>query len=168
MKSFKVNDRVMYMSKKIYRISNIETKNFGDEEKRYYALIDDKTENDVLYLPVDNELALKNIRPLLTKEEIDNSICESKNNVFKWNNAYRERAQQYNLLLKENNMSKLLTVVRTLLNKKREFEASKKNLPNVDSSFLNTIMQTINEEFSFVLNIQENEVESYILNKQNN
>lgn len=167
MKKFNINDRVMYMSKKIYRISKIETKNFGSDDKEYYVLVDDKGANDILYLPLDNDLALKNIRHLLTKKEIDKSIEDSLNVNFMWNNSYKDRVQIYNELLKENNMSKLLSAVRTILARKKEFEKVKKSLPSIDLNFLNGVLQVIDEEFSFVLNIKESDVVNYITNKKN-
>ncbi len=166
MKKYNINDRVMYMSKKIYRISKIEVKNFGNDDKEYYVLVDDKVDNDILYLPLDNDLALKNIRHLLTKKEIDKAIIDSLEIEFLWNNSYKERIQIYNDLLKENNMSKLLSAVRTILARKKDFEKIKKSLPSIDLNFLNGILQVIDEEFAYVLNIKEDDVVNYITNKK--
>ncbi len=166
MKKYNINDRIMYMSKKIYRISKIEVKNFGNDDKEYYVLVDDKVDNDILYLPLDNDLALKNIRHLLTKKEIDKAIIDSLDIEFLWNNSYKERIQIYNDLLKENNMSKLLSAVRTILARKKDFEKIKKSLPSIDLNFLNGILQVIDEEFAYVLNIKEDDVVNYITNKK--
>ncbi len=163
MNTFKINDRVMYMSKKIYKIANIEEKDFGFGPQKYFVLVDEKTNNDILYLPTDNETALKNIRHLLTKKEIDDSIIYSFKNDMAWINSYKDRGNYYNLLCKENNMSKILCAVKLIMAKKKEFEQIKKNLPVVDLTFLDTVLNVINEEFSYVLKIKEDEVLNYIL-----
>ncbi len=164
MKIFKIDDYVMYMSKKIYRITNIEKKNFSGEEKEYY-LLKDNSSSETIYLPIDNELALKNIRHLLSKKEITKILKDVPNHSFEWNSSYKDRAAFYNTLLKENNVSKLIAICKTIKNKNDEFKANKKSLPNLDLSFYKTIKQTIHDEFSFVLGIPHSEIEEYILNK---
>lgn len=162
MKTFNINDRVMYLSKKIYKIANIEEKDLGSGVKKYYVLAGDNSGKDVLYLPIDNELALKNIRPLLSKEEIEEAIIFASQNVIPWSNAYKDRITLYNALLKENDMKKILCAVKIIIQKKKEFETNKKSLPNVDMTFLNNSLAVINEEFSYVLKINEAEVLEYI------
>lgn len=164
MKIFKIDDYVMYMSKKIYRITNIEKKNFSGEEKDYF-LLKDNLKNETVYLPLDNELALKNIRHLLTKNEIEEVLNNVSKYSYRWNNAYKERAQLYNDLIKENNLSKLIAMCKEIKSKHQEFKASKKNLPNLDMSFYKGIAQTIQDEFSFVLGIPHDEIEAYIASK---
>lgn len=161
---FKINDKVMYKSKKIYVIDRIEQKSFGDEVLDYYVLIDENDENDIVYLPTNNQFALKNIRHLLTKDEIINAIKKSFSVSHSWNVAYKERLEHYNEILKNNNIVEMLSEVRMLLKKKIELEKIKKNLSSIDLTFLKNSMQTVNDEFSYVLGIDKDDVESYIIN----
>ncbi len=165
---YRINDRVVYLSKKVYIIARIDDLDFGDgNTRKYYILKSVRDADEEMCLPVDSEAAMKNIRPLLSKKEINAAIENSISNEIEWNQPYKERVQKYNELLKENNMSKILCVVKYLIRKKENSESNKKTLSNIDTIFLQDILRTIKEEFSYVLKISEDEVVPYILNKVN-
>lgn len=168
MEKYKINDLVIYMSKKIYRITNEEVKDFGDGPKIFYVLTEENKEQENLYLPKDNELVLKKIRHLLTKKEINKAIDDSFKLDITWNPLYKERALIYENLLKENDMSKILATINLIYEKKREQENIKKSLLNVDANFLNNILNVISEEFAYVLQIEKDKVVDYILARKPN
>ena len=96
---YKIGQKVMYLSKKMMVISAIEDKSFQENcIKKYYLLKSEKDDNNVIYLPVDSDIANKNIRPLLTKKEI-NKCIDSFNDIDSvYESSYKDRVLKYNEL----------------------------------------------------------------------
>ena len=117
MNTFKINDRVMYMSKKIYKIANIEEKDFGFGPQKYFVLVDEKTNNDILYLPTDNETALKNIRHLLTKKEIDQIEENTLNKIEKGLKANDREYNMDEIKAKINGTNKRQEIIKSIYDK---------------------------------------------------
>lgn len=162
-KMLKIGEKVVYLSKRILIISDIIDKDFGmGDLKKYYVLKDVNDQNNAIYLPVDSELAVKNIRPLLTKKMINKAIDESARTEVTYESAYKDRVNKYNELIKENNVSKMLSVIYLLLQKKNELLAMKKTLTNIDANCLQDLIRAITDEFSCVLKISKEEVLPYI------
>ncbi len=160
---YKIGQKVMYLSKRLMYIFNIEEKCFQENDiKNYYVLKDLKDPDSVIYLPVDSPLAYKNIRPLLTKKEIDESIDSSFYIDSLYESSYKDRVQKYNELIKSGDIKNMLSVIKMLLLKKEQLTKDKKSLSNVDAICLKDLINSIEDEFSVVLKISPSDVGDYI------
>ena len=104
---------------------------------------------------------------VLSSAEIDEIIGTSLNEEMLWISDNKERARSYTEILTEGNSAKILSMIKTLLNKKRELLENNKKLSANDLKILSSAQKMITEEFAFVLGIEKDKVEEYIVNKLN-
>ena len=104
---------------------------------------------------------------VLSSAEIDEIIGTSLNEEMLWISDNKERTRSYTEILTEGNSAKILSMIKTLLNKKRELLENNKKLSANDLKILSSAQKMITEEFAFVLGIEKDKVEEYIVNKLN-
>ena len=136
-------------------------------EKEYYELSPVYDAKTVIFVPVDSESLQNEMQHVLSSAEIDEIIGTSLNEEMLWISDNKERARSYTEILTEGNSTKILSMIKTLLNKKRELLENNKKLSANDLKILSSAQKMITEEFAFVLGIEKDKVEEYIVNKLN-
>lgn len=92
----------------------------GDTGKRYCILHPLKNRESAIYLPLDNKKLIAKIRPLLTKEEIDNLLMGIADRILEWDNDRRRRAEMFIEILVNGHTRELLLMIRCIYLKKSE------------------------------------------------
>ena len=164
----KVGDFIKYRQNGICEIKGIVKQNFAYMgEKEYFELSPVYDAKTVIFVPVDSEYLQNEMQHVLSSAEIDEIIGTSLNEEMLWISDNKERAHSYTEILTEGNSAKILSMIKTLLNKKRELLENNKKLSANDLKILSSAQKMITEEFAFVLGIEKDKVEEYIVNKLN-
>ena len=90
---FQVNDVIIYGAQGVCRISGKEEKNVGGVKKTYFVLKPVGDQGSTFFVPADNELVLKKMRRLLTKDEIHKLIDSMQSEDAVWVANENERKE---------------------------------------------------------------------------
>ena len=162
----KIGDFVTYRQNGICRIKGIVKQNFpAVGEAEYYELTPVYDEKTVIFVPLGADALTKQMRHILSREEIDEIITIAQNEGTGWIEDTKERAQIFGDILQGGERGKILWVIKVLSLYKKELEENKRKLYASDARLLTTAEKIITEEFSFVLGIKREEVLPYILSK---
>ena len=159
---FQVQQKVVYGIHGVCIIQQIQEQIIDYQKKLYYVLVPVERSDTQYLIPVDNEMAVQKLRPLLTKEEL---ICLLSHKAIAedvWIPEENLRKMRYKELINSGDRPMLLAMVRTLrLHKKRQLEQGRK-LHQCDDNFLRDAERLIYAEFSIVLDMSPAEVENYL------
>ena len=156
---FSIGDHVLYRQGGICLISEIRSEDFGTGATDYYFLRSIFNERSVFYVPVGAEYKL---RKVLSPSEIDEAIARSKSITHEWIDDTKKRSAAFEEILVEGDRGSIISLIRMINQKKTELENNKKKMYASDLRLLSSAMKFVSEEFSFVLGIEKDSVESYI------
>ena len=161
---YAIGERVMYATLGVVEIVDVVEQLGGDEMKKYYVLKEYASPNSSLtYLPLDNEQLLANLKPLLTREEIETAIRTAKDSPpLEWIEDNRVRADYYKKVLASLDRTKMLVLIDTVIEtgKKREKQGKKNFI--ADENSMRKAEKLLTTEFALVLGIPESEVHAFI------
>lgn len=159
-----IGDRVVYGAFGVMEIVDVVEQTFGGESKEYYVMREYSSQSSSLtYVPLDNELLLSQMKPLLTEEEIVEAIRLAKAAVpLEWVEDNRARSEKYKKMLSTADRALLLAMIETVYQTglKREAEGKKNYI--ADENSMNRAIKLISTEFALVLGIPEADVPEYV------
>lgn len=163
---FKEEEIVVYGRTGLCKISSIEDKAFSITSRlktRCYVLKPLNDGSSTVFVPVDNERLVSNMRYTLSKKEIDSLILAASKTELEWNENRRQRFEDFREILSQGITARLIAMIRCLAEKKKELLTKGKKLCLSDEGAFNEAKQMINEEFSYSLDILPDEVEAYVV-----
>ena len=159
-----IGDNVVYGAQGVMKIVDITEQELGDTTRRYYVMKEYASASTSLtYVPLDNELLLSNIKPLLTKQELIEVVKAARDaEPLEWVEDNRARSEGYKKILASLDRVKIMLMIESVIatGKKRESEGKKNYI--ADETCMKKAEKLINTEFSLVLGIAESEVCDYI------
>ena len=161
-KMLKLNDTVMYGTTGVCTVENIEKKTIGKVTRTYYVLRPKAQTSSTVFLPADNEILLRKVRTVMTADEIIGIIRELPAEPNIWVDDDNERKLRYNEIITSGDRKRCLLMVRTLRSHQKELAEKGKRLHIADERALKEGQRLIHDEFSYVLNIEPEEVGSFI------
>lgn len=161
---FVKGDIVAYGKNGVCSVEEIKPLSFseGMKECMYYILKPEANPESKIFVPAENEGLVSKMRDLMTKEEIDSLILDTKDREIKWDTNRRYRNENFHEILSRGVHSDMLLMIRCIIRKKHELMEIGKKLPTTDNNTLKSAEKLIQEEFSYVLKIDNTEVEGYI------
>ena len=155
---------VVYGTKGLCMVEDVKEMRFaaGMEKNTYYVLNPFNISKTTLFVPVDNEKLVSEIRPVMTKKEIDMLLLGMTDKKIWWENDRKRRAEQFHDILAKGVTEELLLMINCIYRKKQELMAIRKQLPASDGNTLKAAEKLVEEEFSHVLGINASEVGGYI------
>ena len=159
---YSVGEHVIYGTHGVCCISEITTMCFGPENKEYYVLSPLADPRSTIFVPLDSEILLSQMRPVLTKEEIDELLCSLEHGSLSWITNDSERKEFCQATLKSGDRLEILRMIDMLSIHREEMQDQKKHFHVTDERFLKEAEKLLHDEFSFVLGIPRAEVVSYI------
>lgn len=158
------NDYVNYSAQGICKIEDICPMNFGSgsSPREYYILKPIHQENAHIFVPVDNQKLVAQMRPVLSPEEIDRTILSVQDQKMPWISDRKLRLAQFQEILSRRREQELLLLVSCLYLKSRE---RAKGLSPIDAQILKKAESIIEQEFSFSLKISAQSIGGYIRQK---
>ncbi len=162
----KTGEYVSYKNNGICKIVDIVTKEFaGMDSKTYYELQMVFDQGNVLYIPVDAENLVQEMRHVLSAQEIEDVIVQSEQYQDMWIDDGKARAAQYEEILAEGDRSRILWIIKTLSAHRKQTEQNKKKMYAADAKVLASAEKIIKEEFAFTLGIDREQVIPYIIDQ---
>ncbi|MFR7854223.1 MAG: CarD family transcriptional regulator [Acutalibacteraceae bacterium] len=161
-KMLKLNDTVMYGTTGVCTVENIEKKTIGKVTRTYYVLRPKAQTSSTVFLPADNEILLSKVRTVMTADEIIGIIRELPAEPNIWVDDDNERKLRYNEIITSGDRKRCLLMVRTLRSHQKELAEKGKRLHIADERALKEGQRLIHDEFSYVLNIEPDEVGNFI------
>lgn len=152
---FQVNDVIVYGTQGICKIAGAEEKSDGGKKKTYFVLKPVSDPGSTIFVPTDNELVLRKMRRLLTKDEIHKLIdFMGSENVF-WEENENARKELYKNVLAEGDHLELIKMLKSIYAHKAQREAEGKRLHMSDERFFKDAEQILHSEFQYVLNLAD-------------
>ena len=151
---FQVNDVIVYGVQGVCKITGTEEKMLSGKKKTYFVLKPVGDKGSTIFAPTDNELVLKKMRRLLTKDEIDKLIDSMPDENAVWVANENERKELYKNILAKGDHLELIKMIKAVYTHKAEREAEGKRLHMSDERFFKDAEQILYNEFQYVLDIK--------------
>lgn len=158
---YEIGTVVNHPSKGVCKIDDMREEKFSGEKKMYYILHPLSEKNATVYVPVDSKKI--NLRKMLTKEEIISIISETDISIISWNSNANIRKVELSNYLKSEELSEVIALIATLHIRKEELQKIGKRLPATEERILHDAENKIYQEFSYVLDIRNDEVPAFIM-----
>lgn len=158
---FKINDYIIYGSTGICQITDIRDEKFGrNESKTYYIINPIYVENSTIYAPVG--LSESKMKKAMSVEEAYDLIKTIPEDDDVWVDDDNQRKDKFSKIIKGGDRAELVTLIRTLYNKKEEKINCGKKVHTSDEKFMKEAEKLLYEELALVLNIEREEVIPFI------
>ena len=163
---FQVNDVIIYGVQGVCRIVGTEEKIVSGMKKSYFVLKPVNDKNSTIFAPTDNEIVLKKMRRLLTKDEIYKLIDSMPDENAVWVANENERKELYKNILAKGDHLELIKIIKAIYVHKKEREAEGKRLHMSDERFFKDAEQILYNEFQYVLDLRsKNDLMAYIFKR---
>ena len=159
---YEIESVVMHITNGICKIKDIQEKSFTQNiNQKYYVLQPVFETGTTLFVPIENNPA--RIRTLLTKEDINGMMQTLANQQDKpWINDDNQRLSHFKTVLKNGNQQEILSMLHTIYLKQIQKKQSGKKLRFTDERVKNAAEKLVQQEFSYVLQIPQEEVPDWI------
>ena len=154
---FQVKDVILYGTQGVCEITGTEEKSVGGKKRTYFILKPVSDKGSTVFVPTDNELALRKMRRLLTGEEIHRLIDSLPEEGGLWIDNENERRELFKSVLSEGDPRELIRMVKAIHLHKTRREAEGKRLHMSDERFFKDAEQVLCNEFQYVLGIGDKE-----------
>ncbi|MBQ9413530.1 MAG: CarD family transcriptional regulator [Clostridia bacterium] len=159
---FQKGEYVRYAANGVCLVDDIRQMPELKREEYFYILRPIADRNSTYFIPVDNAKLTAKLRPLLTKEEIDDLIDSVRDVHEPWIEDRKERAELFRTILRECDMRAVLSLAGTIYLRKQFLDQEGKKLSPSDDSVLKQAESMTENEFAFVLHMQNTEVGPYV------
>ncbi len=159
---YSAGDNVVYGTHGVCSICEVTSMLFGSDMRDYYVLAPISDPKSKIFVPVDNETLLSQMRPIMTKEEIAILLDSVVPDALEWIPNDSERKNFCASVIKSGDRMALINLIEMLWKHQERMRDSKKHFHVTDERFLRDAEKMLGEEFSFVLGIPSYEVPSYI------
>ena len=150
---FQVNDVIIYGTQGVCRITGTEEKMLSGKKRTYFVLKPVSDKGSTIFVPTDNELVLKKMRRLLTKDEIHKLIDSMRSEKAIWVANENERKELYKSILAKGDPIEMIKMIKAIYAHKKEREADGKRLHMSDERFFKDAEQILYNEFQYVLDL---------------
>ena len=163
---YKAGDYVKYGVNGVCLVKDIQELSFtGGAASKYYVLSTNTNSSTVIYVPVGNENLTSKMRRILTKEQIDATLTEVDSHEIEWIENRKERIERFQTILNNGDTVDLLRLIACIYKHKQSVIKQGKKFSLTDEGFMQQAESIIENEFSFVLDIEPHRVKDYIQNK---
>lgn len=159
---FQVGDKVVYGAHGVCRVVN-EEERLVDRKRLTYLALEPIGQHGARYLvPIQNAAAMAKLRRILSKEELETILQSEEVRADGWIKDENLRKQTYRELINSGDRARLICMVHTLYRHKAAQAAAGRKCHLCDENFLRDAEKLLNSEFAIVLNMESDQVRSYI------
>ncbi len=163
---FQVNDVIIYGTQGVCKITGTEEKTVSGKKKTYFVLKPVSNQGATIFAPTDNEVVLRKMRRLLTRDEIHKLIDSMRSENAVWVANESERKELYKSTLAKGDRMELIKMIKAIYTYKKEREAEGKRLHLSDERFFKDAEQILYNEFQYVLDLGgRDDLMSYIFGR---
>ena len=148
---YNVSDIVAYSSQGICEITEICRREIAGTVMDYYVMKPLFDSRSTVSVPVSNEKLVSRIRRIMTADEAAALLDSINDGEILWLDNDAQRRDLYQTILTEGIPSRLASLFRTLMLRKRTLESSSRKLRSTDETCMRTAEKLIVRECSFAL-----------------
>ena len=161
---YEKNEILVYGNNGVCRLTDIRRESFTDQPEMYYILSPVFDERSTIYVPTESISAVKKLRPIMSKDVLDEMLTNAKNSDTQWESNDRIRGEQFKSVTAKGLSPALLEVMKSLTIKKDELKKSVKKLHASDERTLAACEKIIGEEYAYAFGVDVNDALSHIKN----
>ena len=159
---YQIGDFVVYGTHGVCRILTIEERRIDRKTAAYYILEPVEQVGTCYMVPVQNEAAVAKMRPVMTREELDDLLRCPEVREDAWIPEENQRKQVYRELIGSGDRKALLRMVCTLFRQRQaQLEAGKK-FHLCDENFLRDAERLLSSEMGLILQLPPEQVIAYV------
>jgi len=162
---YNVDDKIHYGGSGVCVIQEIAVMRFGRTRERYYVLRPLHQNASMIYVPVDNPQLVAKMRPVLTREQVEELIASMPEVETCWIDDPQERKTSFDAMLRSNDCRDLIVIIKTLHEQKKRRQSQGKSLHVSDDTCLREAQRLLYDEFAGALGLKPAQVNEYILQK---
>lgn len=159
---YSVDDLVVYGIHGVCKIADIEEKSIGGKKVSYYMLVPENQMGANFYVPIHSTAAVAKLRPLLSKEELEDLLRSSEVRKDAWITDESKRKQRYKELIGSGERAAVLSMVRALHIQKDQQLAAGRKFHLCDENFLRDAEKLLSSEISRVLDLTPEEAIAHL------
>lgn len=161
---YQAGDQVVYGIHGVCRIVELQVQMINRKKVEYYVLEPFTQSGSRYFVPSQNEVAVSKLRPILTRQEIEQLLESDISRSNCWIEDENQRKQYYKELITSGDRGALISMLRALHAHKELQAENGKKFHISDANFMRDAEKVIYSEFSMVLDIPYDQVEAYIWN----
>lgn len=161
---YSFGDRVVYGGSQVCVVGEIEKKSFDGENFSDYVKLTPVDAPNSSYFVQCSRMA-ERVRPLLSKEEVLSFIDRMPSIEHEWISDRAKRRNEFADILRSDDYSQLIGMIKALSTERTKRRKQGKGLMSTDEKALETANKLLSQEFSYVLGIEAEELDSYIENR---
>lgn len=159
---FSVSDFVVFGSADVYKIVDICQKDFGEDSKRNYYVLNPVFGNSLdVYIPTSHKQMP--MRKILSKKEIVQIIKSMSDDDDKWIDDHKQRKTICSEILASGDHEKIIRIIKSIHIHQIKLEKQGKQLINTDKELLKAAEKLIHHEFAAVLDLEPEQITDYII-----
>lgn len=159
---FSADTYVRYASSGVCLVEEIKTMTVAGTAREYYILRQMDGTASVICVPTDNDALCAQMIPVLTRKEIEQTVCSACGDAMPWIDDRKERTERHRAILRRCDRRELLQLVGCIYLRKQELASEGRRLASSDENTLRQAERMVNNELCFVLGIDEAQVGGYI------
>lgn len=165
---FNIGDTVIYGAQGICKIEEKIQKDLKGKMTEYFVLKPIYEKSSTIFLPLENDVLMSRMRPILSKDEVLDIINTIPSKETIWIENENLRKTKYGEILVRSKPIELVQLIKTLfLHEKKQKQIGRK-FHLTDEAFLKDAEKILYSEFAYVLNIKTNEVIPFITEQLEN
>ncbi len=160
---FALGEQVVYGIHGVCRITDTEERLVDRKKVQYLVLEPADSPGTRFLVPSQNPAAMAKLRPVLTRQELENLLASGEIRKDVWLTDENARKQRYRELITAADRTALLQMVFSLHAHKAAAQAAGRKFHLCDENFLRDAQRLLSAEFSLVLGIAPDAVGEYVL-----
>ena len=159
-----IHDYICYGASGVCQVEDIRPIRFGTgaPAREDYVLQPVGQESASIYVPADNRSLTDRMRPVLTKDEIDQLLVSVQGECLPWVEDRKQRLDVFRGILSRGDERELLLLARCLYQKSQK---RANGLPSMEAQILKKAESMIAQGFAFSLHMEPQQVGDYIRRK---
>ena len=162
---YKVGDTILYNGSGVCRVEEIMQRNFQDKVIDYYVLRPVTSQSAKVFVPMGSEELSTKMKKVLSEQEIRALIQTMPDGELIWVDNENQRKERFKNILKSGSRKDLISLIRTLYTRQKDLKENGKKLTATDDRFFKDAEKMLYEEFAYVLDIEEEDVLSFIFDQ---
>ncbi len=155
---FKVGQTVRYSQVGVCRVEKICQLTVGRDVESYYALMPLYKKGSTVYVPLKNEQLTSKMLPLLTKEEIEETLLAVQEKKTEWIRDFRKRSEFAKTAMQSADRKEALFLIKSIYCRRRQLAFEGIRSHTTDDYFLKEAEELVYGEFAHVWQMPLEEV----------
>ena len=159
---FSIGETIVYGCEGVCVIERLEEMKVGRDRAQYYVLRPVSRNTSTLFVPANNAQLLQKMRPVLTKEELHALLTKTAHAQGEWIEDAAQRKTVFQSLLSCGERENILLMLRLVHLQRQALAQKGKHLRTADEQFLRDAEKLFRDEFAYVLQIPQGQVNDYV------